>query len=119
MRTPASPALLDLSAQLDAWRHAHPRRSRIPDHFWPAAVALWDRHSLSAISRHTRLRPEGLRKHAALSSAGRGGPRTAPASAFFPLAATAFQQSPNSEPTAPAPRAHPEGHTLPPRLRAR
>lgn len=56
MDSPAPVDLSDLKAQLNAWRHAHRKRARIPDHFYKTAVALLDRYSVAAIFRQTRLR---------------------------------------------------------------
>lgn len=68
MPKPVSPDLLAFKAQLDLHRQSRPQRSRIPEPLWQQAVALLDRHSVSAICRLTHLHPEGLQKRAATSA---------------------------------------------------
>lgn len=62
-----SPELLAFKAQLDLHRQSHPPRSRLPAHLWQQAVALLERHSLSAVCRATNLHQEGLRRQAVLA----------------------------------------------------
>ncbi|MDQ3258367.1 MAG: hypothetical protein M3R15_31530 [Acidobacteriota bacterium] len=78
--------LSDLTAQLDTWRQSQRKRAPIPAHFYTAAVRLLDRYSVSAICRHTRLRPATLRKYVAPLHA--AAPTTAaPHAPFLQLAA--------------------------------
>lgn len=50
------PDLDSVLAEFDAWR-AKPRRRRIPDRLWTAALELLDRYASSTICRHLRLNP--------------------------------------------------------------
>jgi len=85
MDSPTPIDLSDLTAQLDTWRYAHRKRAPIPAHFYTAAVRLLDRYSVSAICRHTRLRPATFRKYVAPLHA--AAPTPAPHAAFLQLAA--------------------------------
>lgn len=78
-----SPELLDLKAQLDSHRQSHPKRSRLPEPLWQQAVALLERHSVSAICRLTHLHPEGLLKRA--NSSGAKLPAPPPPQTFLQL----------------------------------
>lgn len=94
MDSPVPVDLSDLKTQLDAWRHSHRKRARIPDHFYKTAVTLLDRYSVAAICRQTRLRPASLSKHAAPTRAAAAAapvvPPPPPSSPFLQLSAAAL-----------------------------
>jgi hypothetical protein len=99
MDSPAPADLSDLKAQLDSWRQSHRKRSRIPDHFYQAAVSLLDRYSVSTICRETRLRPASLRHHAQQSR------KTSPPQSPAPTSFLQLQMAdflPGSAPQLPA-----------------
>ena len=79
--------LADLTAQLDAWRQSQRKRAPIPAHFYTAALSLLDRYSVSAMCRHTRLRPATLRKYLAPLHAAAPATTAAPQAPFLQLAA--------------------------------
>lgn len=56
-------ALTQTRAAFEAWRAAHNKRRRIPQHLWQAAVKLLAHYSLTRVCRELRLNPKQLRKH--------------------------------------------------------
>ena len=54
--------MLDLRARLVEWRRSHPRRSRLPEEIWAAAVQLARRHGLYRTARTLPIDYAGLRK---------------------------------------------------------
>ena len=49
-------------AEFDSWRSTQPRRRRIPEYLWLAAVRLLDRYPLTRTARELRLNSTELRK---------------------------------------------------------
>ncbi len=85
MDSPTPIDLSDLTAQLNTWRQSQRKRAPIPAHFYTTAVRLLDRYSVSAMCRHTRLRPATLRKYLAPLHAAAPA-TTAPQAPFLQLA---------------------------------
>ena len=61
--TPAIPeAILQLQRQLDQFRSTQPRRTKLPESLWQAAVELARQHGVYSVSHPLRLDYMGLKK---------------------------------------------------------
>ena len=61
--TPAIPeAILQLQRQLDQFRSTQPRRTKLPESLWQAAVALARQYGLYPVAHPLRLDYTGLKK---------------------------------------------------------
>src|SRR5439155_8409465 len=54
--------LLELRQRLEQWRSEQPRRSRLPESIWTAAVEMAQRHGLYRTTKALRLDYTGLEK---------------------------------------------------------
>lgn len=81
--------LLEVSKQLEQWRDAHPRRARLPESFWTAAVEMTQRHGLHRTAKVLRLDYTRLKKRLA----GAVAPAGAAPPAFLELLAPATSGS--------------------------
>lgn len=62
-KTPAIPeAILQLQRQLDQFRSTQPRRTKLPESLWQAAVELARQHGVYSVSHPLRLDYMGLKK---------------------------------------------------------
>ena len=57
-----------LQAQLEEFRAAHPRRTKLPESLWQSAVKLARRHGVYAVAHPLRLDYTRLKQHASGSS---------------------------------------------------
>ena len=55
--------LQQLSQRVEAWRSAHPLRSRLPESMWAAAAEMARRHGLHCTAKTLRLDYTRLKKH--------------------------------------------------------
>jgi len=55
--------LQQLSQRVEAWRSAHPPRSRLPESMWAAAAEMARRHGLHCTAKTLRLDYTRLKKH--------------------------------------------------------
>src|SRR5207245_8573261 len=64
--------LLELRQRLEQWRSEQPKRSRLPESIWTAAVEMAQRHGLHRTTKALRLDYTGLKKRmpAAAQAAG-------------------------------------------------
>jgi hypothetical protein len=61
--TPPIPeAILQLQRQLDQFRSTHPRRTKLPEPLWQAAVELARQHGIYPVAHPLRLDYMGLKK---------------------------------------------------------
>ena len=61
--TPAIPeAILQLQRQLDQFRSTQPRRTKLPEPLWQAAVELARQHGIYSVAHPLRLDYMGLKK---------------------------------------------------------
>jgi hypothetical protein len=60
-QTAIPPDLLELSQRLEQWRSEQPRRSRLPESIWTAAVEMAQRHGLQRTTKALRLDYTGLK----------------------------------------------------------
>ncbi len=61
--TPPIPeAIVQLQRQLDQFRSAQPRRTKLPESFWQAAVELARQHGIYSVAHRLRLDYMGLKK---------------------------------------------------------
>jgi hypothetical protein len=60
--TPIPEPVAQLQRQLDEFRSTHPRRTRLPEALWQAAVDLARQHGLYSVSHPLRLDYVGLKK---------------------------------------------------------
>lgn len=60
--TPIPEPVAQLQRQLDEFRSTHPRRTRLPEALWEAAVGLARQHGLYSVSHPLRLDYVGLKK---------------------------------------------------------
>ena len=95
--TPPIPeAIVQLQQQLDQFRSTRPRRTKLPESLWQAAVELARQHGVYAVAHPLRLDYMGLKKR--LGGVAKGTPilrRKATKPAFVEL--TALQATPLQE----------------------
>ena len=61
-KSPIVDEILDLRTRLAEWRRSHPKRSRLPEGIWTAAVELARRHGLYRTARGLPIDYAGLRQ---------------------------------------------------------
>jgi hypothetical protein len=82
--SPVPEPIKQLQEQLDQFRLAHPRRSKLPEAVWEAAVALARQHGIYAVAHPLRLDYVGLKKRlAGVSRGARNAGKAATAKAAF------------------------------------
>ena len=83
-KPPTPEPIVQLQRQLDQFRSAQPRRTKLPEPLWEAAVELARQHGVYSVSQPLRLDYMGLKKRLGEPSSHR---RKAPRPAFVELIA--------------------------------
>jgi hypothetical protein len=60
--TPIPEPIVQLQRQLDQFRGTHPRRTKLPESLWQAAVELASQHGVYSVAHPLRLDYMGLKK---------------------------------------------------------
>jgi hypothetical protein len=68
-QTPIPESILGLQGQLEQFRSAHPKRTRLPASLWQSAAELARQHDIYVVARSLRLDYTTLKKHVHGSSA--------------------------------------------------
>jgi len=61
-RKPVAAPIVELQRELEEYRRSRPRRAKLPESIWEAAVALAHEHGLYAVTQALRLDYMGLKK---------------------------------------------------------
>src|SRR5436309_13420744 len=73
-KTAVSDELQQLSQQFEAWRSAHPPRSKLPEGMWAAAVEMARQRGLHCTAKALRLDYTRLKKHLGSDQTGPSSP---------------------------------------------